>query len=374
MSVLLKKPYFKGISQKELAAQLEAKKKSEEKLPTWFNSSQIYYSNKLNIEQSSSEKTAEYKARLVDGKSLLDLTGGFGVDSFYFSKKIEAITHCEMDKNLSDIAAHNFKKLGITNCDFIAGDGIEYLEKQDHKFDWIYADPSRRNDLGGRVFKLQDCQPNIPEQLEALFEKTENILLKTAPLLDLSLGINELEYVKAIYIVAVKNEVKELLWILKKGFSGDISTTSANLQTEQKPFSFLLKDEKDAQATYDLPKNYLFEPNAAILKAGAFKLIGNAYNLKKLHEHTHLYTSNTPIDFPGRVFKIETVFPYSKKALKALGITNANVTVRNFPESVASIRKKHKIADGGQTYLFFTKDFEENLIVLICSKITHMAN
>ncbi|WP_343486647.1 class I SAM-dependent methyltransferase [Allomuricauda sp. d1] len=370
VSVSLKKPFFDDVSQAELAQQLEGKKKSKMKLPTWFKKSGIYYPKKLNLEQTSSETTAAYKAQLVSGKSLVDLTGGFGVDSYFFSKKLAEIFHCEIDAELSKIAAHNFEMLGATNVKIVNQDGITFLNNYKEKLDWVYADPSRRDDKG-RVFRLRDCAPNIPEHFNLIFEKTDNILLKTAPLLDIHQGISELNWVKKIHVVAVKNEVKELLWVLEKGYKEAVEITAVNLETQQHIFSFLLEDEKTARPKLSEPRNYLYEPNAAILKAGAFKLVGNRYRLDKLHEHSHLYTSDDLVDFPGRVFKIEKVGSYSKKSMKTLPIKKANVAIRNFPEAVTTIKKKHKIVDGGNHYLFFTTDYTNNLIVVVCGKATH---
>jgi 16S rRNA G966 N2-methylase RsmD len=370
VSVLLKKPLFEGISQKELAEQLEAKKKCKDKLPSWFNTPNIYYPNKLNIEQTSSEETAQYKANLVDGKTLLDLTGGLGVDTYFFSKKMDAVFHCEIDKNLSEIAQHNFEVLGCKNIVSILENGIDYLKQTDKNFDWIYIDPSRRNDKIGKVFLLKDCLPNLPEHLPFIFEKTQNILVKTSPLLDIKQGIEELNFVREIHVVAINNEVKELLFVLELGYKGKVVIKTINKIHEQEMvFNFKLEDEQHIEVGFDEPKNYLYEPNAAILKSGGFKSVADTYGLKKLHLHSHLYTSEGLIDFPGRRFSISRVLPYSKKVLKEFAQKKANITTRNFPISVADLRKKHKIKDGGNTYLFFTKTATDALTVLECKKV-----
>ncbi|WP_313790871.1 MULTISPECIES: THUMP-like domain-containing protein [Flavobacteriaceae] len=370
MSVLLAKPIFEGILQKELAEQIEAKKKCKNKLPTWFRTANIYYPNKLNIEQTSSETTATYKARLTDGKSLLDVTGGFGVDSYFFSKRITTIFHCEINKDLSEIAHHNFKVLGQKNIECLAEDGIEFLKNSSYNFDWIYVDPSRRNDAKGKVFLLEDCLPNLPEHLPLLFQKTQNILVKTSPLLDIKLGVEELNFVKEVHVVAVQNEVKELLFVLEKEYHGSIKIRTINATpVQEETFDFKLEQEQDSQADFGKPSSYLYEPNAAILKSGGFKSVGKSYNLAKLHPHSHLYSSDKIIDFPGRRFKIIKALPYSKKSVKSMDVAKANITTRNFPISVAEIRKKHKIKDGGNRYLFFTKSIDDSLLVLNCEKI-----
>ena len=370
LSVLFKKPVFKGISQKELVQQIESKKKCKNKLPLWFNTSNIYYPKKIQIEQTSSEITATHKASLVGGKSLLDLTGGFGVDSFFFSKKVAKLVHCELDQELSEIAQHNLQSLGASNIHFVNEDSITYLNDSQERFDWIYADPSRRSMTKGKVFLLEDCLPNIPEMLPLLFSKTNNILIKTAPLLDISAGLQELENVKEIHVVALKNEVKELLWVLQNEFEGDVLIKTINfIRSDEERFNFSRSQEKKEQSIFSEPLSYLYEPNAAILKSGGFKTVGSQFKLKKLASHTHLYTSTAIIDFPGRRFKVEALLPYSKKNMLSLKVDKANVAVRNFPEKVAALRKKFKIKDGGVTYLFFTKDAKDNLLILKCKKI-----
>lgn len=370
MSVVLKKSIFPKVSSKELAEQIEAKKKCLKKLPSWYNSKNIYYPNKLNIEQCSSEITAEYKAGIVDGKSLLDLSGGFGVDSYYFSKKMQQVIHCEINEKLSQIASHNFDVLGVKNIETIQADGLVFLDKTQQTFDWIYLDPSRRSTAKEKVFILSDCTPNIVEHLELLFSKTKNILLKTSPLLDLSLGIQQLKFVKEIHIVAVNNDVKELLWVLKRDYQGDVTITPINFAKKRiESFRYLLSDEKNSFPLYSLPLSYLYEPNASILKSGAFKNIAIKYNLQKLHENTHLYTSSELLDFPGRRFKILNILEYNKKGLKKLDVGKANITTRNFPYTVVEIRKRFKIKDGGDNYLFFTKSINPGYLVIECQKI-----
>ena len=370
LSVLLKKPLFEGISQKELVEQLEAKKKCQDKLPSWFAAEGIYYPNKLSIEQTSSEKAAQYKAGLIRGKTLLDCTGGLGVDSHFFAQHFDAVTHCEINEKLSEIAAYNARILGQENTDFKAVDGLQFLQGSEVDFDWVYVDPSRRNDVKGKVFRLSDCLPNVPEQLDAIFKKTRSVLLKASPLLDISLGISELRWVKQVYVVAVQNEVKEVLFLMEKGSTAPIEIHAVNLgKKSTNHFSFRQEAEKEARVTYGHPLAYLYEPNAAILKAGGFRSIGAAFGVHKLQEHSHLYTSDAPMAFPGRAFHILEVLPYTKKNMKALQGTQANITVRNFPISVAELRKKHGLKDGGDHYLFFTTAMDQQKIVIVCRKV-----
>ena len=367
--LILKGCSFKEISIQEIAAQIVAKNKCQNKLPTWFRTENIYYPNKLNIEQTSSEITAQYKSKLVFGNSLIDITGGFGVDAFYFSQKVKNITHCEINKELSKIVSHNYQQLNAQNINTLVGDGIEFLKNYIEKIDWIYSDPSRRNDAKGKVFLLEDCLPNIPENLDLLFKKTDNILIKISPILDITSAINELKFVKEIHVVAIENEVKELLFLLEKNWNQSISIQTINFnKTNNQVFKLDLGEQ--VSATYSEPKKYIYEPNAAILKAGAFQQVSNHLKIAKLHQHSHLYTSENLIEFPGRCFEIKNCISYDKKQLrKLIPSKKANITTRNFPENVEQIRKKTGLKDGGNQYVFFTTDKNNKYIVLICHKI-----
>ncbi len=368
--LLLKGTSFPDIETSEIVVQIESKKRSQKKLPTWFGQHNIYYPNKLHIEQTSSEITAQYKASLVSGNSIIDLTGGFGVDAFYFAKQFNKVIHCEINTELSEMVQHNFQLLDVFNVETIATDGIGYLKQQPHHFDWVYIDPSRRDENKGKVFFLKECLPNVPATLDSLFEHAENIMIKTSPLLDISVGIDELKFVKTIHVVAVNNEVKELLWIIEKDYTFEIKIETINIKrTTNEVFNFQLKGESISEAVYGLPQTYLYEPNAAILKAGGFNSVGSAYDIYKLHKHSHLYISDTLITFPGRVFKIVESLPYNKKSLKHLQNEKANITTRNFPESVQNIRNRFKIKDGGTSYLFFTTNMLDEKCVLVCTKI-----
>ncbi|MDC6352738.1 class I SAM-dependent methyltransferase [Zeaxanthinibacter sp. PT1] len=366
----LNPPDFPGVSGKEVIAQLAAKQKCQSKLPSWFRTGGIYYPGKINIEQTSSEQTAAYKASITKAAKILDLTGGLGVDSYYFARHIKSLDYCEKDDELCQIATHNFKQLGALNITSHCMDGIEYLQNTQEYYDLIYVDPSRRSDVKGKVFLLSDCEPNVPAQLTAILARTARLMVKTSPLLDLRAGIDELQSVSSIYIVALNNEVKEILWLIEPGKNLIPRIHCVNLKDGDKvEWEFSLEDEQTASPVFAKPGKYLYEPNAAIMKSGAFKLVSSSFNLKKLHEHSHLYTADKLIKFPGRRFLIESVMPYSKKILKGTGIQKANITTRNFPESVQQIRKKMKIKDGGDRYLFFTKGCDNQLLVVSCSKI-----
>ena len=365
----LSKNPFSEIEFTSIINQIKAKQKSKEKLPLWYNTSKIIFPTKISIEQTSSEKTAQYKSEIVSGESLIDLSGGFGIDDYYFSKKINYVTHCEINTKLSNIVAYNYKLLNANNIRCINKNSTDYLKESNEKFDWIYIDPSRRNETKGKVFMFKDCEPNVPDLLSLYFSKSNNILIKTAPLLDLQAGIVELKYVKKIHIVAIQNEVKELLWEIEQGYQGSISIISLNIDKDKRTLVETVH-QKEYEVEFSLPQKFLYEPNAALLKSGNFDAISQIYNCKKLHRHSHLYTSDFIIEFPGRSFRVENTITLQKNEVKEhlLG-RKMNVSTRNFPFKVEDLKKKYKIKDGGTTFAFFTTNIENKKIALICTKI-----
>lgn len=366
--ILLKKSPFAEISSKEFVEQIESKAKAKQKLPTWFATKNIYYPNKLNLSQTSSEISANYKSSLLEGDDIIDITAGLGIDSFVFSKKFKNVIHVEKNEELSAIAQHNFIQLKATNIKCISEDGISFLKNTPESFDWIYIDPSRRDKNNKKVYYLSDCEPDVTLHINFLFTKSSNILIKTGPLLDLNNGLRQLKYVKEIHIVAIGNDVKEILWVLEKGYIEEPLIKTINIKNEiEQTFQFQFSQEQSSISTYSQPQNFLYEPNAAILKSGSFQYIAKYYNLNKLHSNSHLYTSEELISFPGRIFKILDILDYTKKSIK--GISKANITTRNFPDSVEKIRKKLGLKDGGSSYLFFTTDENQKLIALKCTQI-----
>ena len=364
----LQKNPFTSVEWTEIISQVAAREKAKDKLPTWFKTKNIIYPSKISVEQTSSEATAQYKASLIKGENIIDLTGGFGVDDYYFSKEVNFVCHCEMNFELSEIAAHNFKMLSADNIECVPGDSLNTLEQLQRSWNWIYIDPARRNDAKGKVFMLKDCQPNVPELLDIYFDYSNNILIKTAPLLDITAGLNELTSVKDIYIVALNNEVKELLWRLEKGFDGETKIHAVSI-TKEGTETFTTDINSHNQAVYSAPDKYLYEPNSAIMKSGAFDAVSKAYSINKLHRHTQLYTSDRLIDFPGRRFIINEIIPYQKAEMKTIEGKKMNITVRNFPLSVEDIRKKWKLKDGGDIYAFFTTNLQDEKVILLCSKV-----
>jgi hypothetical protein len=365
--LILKGIPFKGVDIKDLIEQIEAKKKCETKLITWFKTPYIYYPNKLNIEQTSSETTAHIKSKLISGKSILDLTGGFGVDSYFFSKQFQSVIHCEMNPKLAQIAAHNFNVMGAKNITTHTKDGIEFLKSCSDTFDWLYVDPSRRDAQKHKKFLIDDCSPNVTTHQDLFFKHANNILIKLSPMLDISVGVLALKHVKSIYIVAIKNEVKELLFHQEKDFEDRPTIHTINSHPKgDELFSFELSQEGYAIANFSAPKTYLYEPNAAVMKSGAFQLISQQFGLDKLDLNTHLYTSDDRIpNFPGKVYEISETFPYQKKSLKKkVNGLKANVKTRNFSEKVETLKSNFKLTDGGDLYLFFTTSNGKKIAII----------
>ena len=369
--IILKKQIYPKVSNQEIAEQIIAKAKSKKKLPTYFNKPNIYFPNKLNIEQTSSEKTAEFKSKIVTGNSMIDATGGFGVDSMYFSKEFKKTIYIEENKELFEIVKDNSNKLGLNNIKHLNEDGIEYAKKLDTEIDLLYIDPSRRNKENKKVHFLSDCTPLIDYDSIKYLQNFKTILIKCSPIIDLKKTINDLKVVSKVYIVGINNEVKEVLFKLNKQSNNDLKIKCIDLSNRESDFEFSI-DDINNKKNDDNSKvlDYLYEPNSMILKSGAFGLICERYDVKKLNINSHLYTSKELFDFPGRAFKVESVVNFSKRSLKDLNISKANITTRNFPIDVKDIRKKSKIFDGGDDYLFFTTNHIDEQII-IKTKKTH---
>ena len=369
-SIVLKGSPFTHVDIQDLLQQIESKRKAEKKLPNWFSNNRIVYPKKISLEQCSSEITAEYKASIVSGDSLIDVTGGFGIDTYFFSKQFKEVTYCEINEELAEIVQHNLSELGVDNVRVKTTNGIRFLKEIKTPFDVLFVDPSRRDDVKGKVFLLKDCMPYLPPKIEFLLSRAKTLLIKVSPLLDISNTIRELQFVSEIHIVAVNNEVKELLFVVMKNSDAAIRIQTVNFQ-HGKVQKFGFDYGNTPYSNYEMPQHYLYEPNAAVLKSGGFYHLTQTYDVFKLQEHSHLYTSETLLDFPGRTFEIEAVFPYDKKKItKHLEERKANITTRNFPKSVAQIRKELKLKDGGKTYLFCTKNMKQKLICLVCKKLS----
>lgn len=373
-----------GLDIRKLASQLAARQKTRDKLPSWYRNDVVLYPPALSVEQASSEQTARYKASLVDGDRLLDLTGGMGVDAWAFAQRLREVLYVERQPELVSLAAHNLPAMGRTNIDVRAGDGLAVVDALIQSADWIYLDPHRRDGQGGKVVRLADCEPDVSrtDVLTALLAKAKHVLLKTSPIIDIEATIRQLSgppdnprsaRVDAVHVVAVQGEVKEVLFVVssQQTPSAPVEVNAVNLLNDRiVRLQFLQPEEREAGVTFSDPQRYLYEPNAAILKAGAFRLSAARYGLAKLAPNSHLYTSqqHNP-DFPGRAFVLEQVIKPDRGTLQSwLPAMKANLTVRNFPQTVAELRKKLNLQEGGDVYIFATTLLNGDKRLLITRK------
>ncbi len=362
--LVLKKSPFDNVTSKELAQQLAGLQKARVKLPLWYKTEGILFPPTLNLEQTSSSLAAIYKSSLVSGERLIDISGGLGIDTYYFSKQVKEVIHVEINPSLQHLAQHNFKQLQADNITSVQGNGEEVL-KQHQDLDWLYVDPSRRHEVKGKVFFLEDCEPCIPTIQKDCFKITSRILVKTAPILDITSGLRSLQNVKEIHVVAINNEVKELLWYLEKDYEAPHNLIAVNIHkgTEQ-TVRLSSIEAQQATPTFRQVGKYLYEPNASVLKLGIFNWLSSFYHLKKLHTHSHLYTSDTLVEFPGKCFKIVQVKPFSKKNMKPYVGFAASIVSRNFKITANDLRKRFKIKESISTYLFFTTDITSQGIII----------
>lgn len=374
-SLMLQANRYPNMPMLELVQQIQARQKAALKLPTWAKHPEVVFPVLVSVEQSSSEATAFYKANLVNGEMLIDLTGGYGVDSYFFSKNFKEVVHLEQNADLQEIASHNFSLLGASNITSSHTAAETFLQSFEGVADVIYLDPARRGNSNEKLHLLQDCEPDILNLLPMLLQKAKRVLLKTSPMLDIDLAIEQLGSVAKLWVIALQNEVKEVLYLIEPHaqMGAKIPRTAINLQPngEHQQVDFDKASEEDAIVNFTDPQEFIYEPNAAILKAGAYRFLAQQFGLDKLHPNSHLYTSNILIsDFPGRKFRCVGTSRYSKKELlKQLPENKANITIRNFPESVSEIRKKTGIKEGGNIYLFFTTDRHQKPVVLKCEKV-----
>ena len=337
------------------------------------------YPSHLSMEQCSSEQTARYKASIAGkGTLVVDLTAGFGVDLAVISQGYKRAVHVECQAQLCAISSENYMRLGLNHIEVVCGDGVEYLHQLDHA-DLIYLDPARRDEHGSRTYGIADCTPNVLEILDEMVEKADRVMLKLSPMLDWRKAIEDLGKVNEVHIVSVDNECKELLLVLSK----DEKPLRVFCVNNENVFAFdgdckspthLSGIANPLQQEYLSPANlhFLFEPNASIMKAGCFKLVEQRFGVRQLDPNSHLFVSDKDIpEFPGRQFIIERMTTMNKHDLKIAfaGIDRANITVRNFPMSVAELRKKLKLKDGGNVFIFATTVAGEGHQLFICRKI-----
>lgn len=346
---------------------------AKEKVPLWYATEGLLYPKHLSLEQCSSEATAQYKSTLVCGETLIDMTGGFGIDCAFFAARFKEVVYVERQEELCEIASHNFSVLGLGHIKVLNTDGVEYL-KDCGKVNWIYIDPARRNENGGKVIAISDCEPDVKALSALLLEKADKVMVKLSPMLDLTLALSDLPDVEEVHIVSVNNECKELLLILGHDTTKECKIYCVNIDKKgREKFEYTKSEEQNSLCRYTSRiGKYLYELNASVLKAGAYKSIAARYKVEKLHPNSHLYTADKLVnEFPGRVFSCLSVFSLNKKEVKKelAGISHANITVRNFPASVGELRKRTGLKDGGDVYLFATTLTDERKVLVKCSKI-----
>ncbi len=371
-TLLLSASKYEGIPMPYVVQQIKARTKAKSKIPSWWANEHIVYPPLISMEQCSSEATARLKASWVGGKTLLDLTGGAGVDTYFLGKSFDEVFYVEQNSDLCTTANHNFKALHREVT--IENENAEhYLFNTQFHYDCIYIDPARRNEANKKLHLLSDCQPDVTKILSLLFEHAATVLIKTSPLLDIKAATAALENVYRVNVVAVKNEVKEVVYHLEKGHSGSFTIGTFNLVNDGDPmvFEFNFEGEKHANVKYEQPLGYLYEPNGAILKAGGFKSISERFELGKLHPNSHLYTSDNYLgNFPGRKFKVKAFTKMNKKAVKHhLNSQKANITTRNFPMSVNDVYKKLGLDQGGDQYIFATTLSDKQMVAIVCTKV-----
>ena len=356
--------------------QIEARQLLSKKVPSWASNPDLLFPKHLSIEQCSSELTAKYKASIIDGGDVfVDLTGGLGIDSFFLSEKFKTSYYVENQKELCDLAEHNFSVLG-RKITVVNEDSESFLSKN-QDFDLIFIDPARRDVYNRKMVSLHDCSPDVVKLVETFPETSSrkpSFLIKASPMLDISLITNELRNISEIHIVSVRNECKEILIKIEPGFDGEIKYFCVDLQpVGTNNFQFVESEEKSAIPTFSSNiKNYLYEPNSSLMKSGAFKLISQRFAIEKLHVNSHLYTSDNLIsDFPGRVFEVVGFAPFNKKVKKELlsDITEASVATRNFPLSANELRKNLNLKESDKNYVFGTTLIGEKKVVILCKKI-----
>lgn len=344
---------YTGIDLLLALQQISGRRIASSKLPQWAACDDIVYGPQLAMEQCSSQFTAQYKAALVTGDSITDLTGGLGVD-FSFMSSGRRGTYVERQQQLCDIAEHNFGVLAL-DARVVCGDGVEYLREME-SVDTIYIDPARRDHAGNRVFALEDCTPDVTALAPLMLEKAETVIIKLSPMLDHRAAVKLLPCVEQVHILSVKGECKELLLVLKRGYDGEVTVHCIN---DNEQMHFVMGAEAVSATVWDeksIPV-FLYEPNASIMKAGCYGLLAQRENLSVVSLQSHLLVGEHRVDdFPGRAFRVEAVSTMNKKELKnfVAGLTHANVAVRNFPIKAPELARRLRLKDGGDTYIFGT--------------------
>lgn len=353
--------------------QIAGRQTARRKLPSWAALDGILYPPHLNMEQCSSEQTARYKARICSShpssKTLVDLTGGFGVDFAFMSEAFDEATYVERNSELFAISSANMKILA-PKAKCLNEDGLEVLHRLDH-VSMIFMDPARRDHHGARTYGISDCTPNVLEIKDELLQKADVVMLKLSPMLDWHKAISDLgeQYIKEVHIVSVQNECKELLIVMQQQPAEPPTVYCVN---DDSVFSYHPSSISSNHISHHSSLIYLYEPNASIMKAGCFAEIEQAFEVSQLAPNSHLFASDQAIaDFPGRKFRVTAVTSMNKQELKQAlkDIRQANIAVRNFPMSVADLRKRLKLSEGGNDYIFATTLTEGKKVLIICQHL-----
>ncbi len=373
-NLVLKHKKIMGLPSAIISDQIVGRKKAKEKLPLYYNTRQIIYPPAVNLEQSSSEQTALFKKEIIlnlfpSGKATgADLTGGFGVDTFFLSKALYKIHYVEPLESLLETARHNHNRLGADNIQYHPSSAEVFIKEIHQPLDFFYIDPSRRTHARKKIYALEDSEPDVVTLKNKIFKMSAILLLKASPLLDIQAGIAQLATVKKVFVVSVNNECKEVLFLCEKDFDGVPVIETVNLleHNRNQILEFTFPEEREEEVTFSDPLKYLYEPNASILKAGAFKSIARRFNLKKIQTNTHLYTAEHLLEqFPGRKFLVEKVVkPDPGEMKKHFPDGKANITTRNYPLTVEALKKKTGLKDGGEKFLIgFSGQHKKFLVI-----------
>lgn len=348
---------------------------AKHKIPSWYKCEEIIYPVHLSLEQCSSEETALYKQQIsIKGGQMVDLTGGLGVDTSFLSYNFEMTNYVEQQECLTQLAAHNFQALDLADkIKVINQDSVEYLQQM-QSVDFIYIDPARRDIKGRKTALIEDCTPNLLEIQQLLDAKAKQVMIKLSPMLDISLALQSLTNISEVHIVSVDNECKELLFIKNNEVAvNEPLIYCVNLGSEKEFFTFTKSEEENASVNLtSIFEKYLYEPNASLMKAGAYKVLCEKYPIKKLHSSSHLYISDTLISsFPGRKFEILKLSSLNKKDVKRdfADLSQANVATRNFPLKAEELKRRLNLKDGGDTYIFGSTLADNQKVIFICKKI-----
>ncbi|MFM7015510.1 MAG: hypothetical protein ACKOX3_04210 [Bacteroidota bacterium] len=353
-------------------SQIQGIQIASRKIPSWAVRPLLIYPDKTALEQCSSEVTAQFKSQLMKGKNVADLTGGMGVDSYFIAQQASQHTYIEPDSTRFEITKHNFEVLGITNTTFLNCTAEEFLANPSlTSIDCIYVDPSRRNENHKRVFLLKDMQPDLELIMNRIRDLHKKMFIKLSPMLDIKATISELKNVKTVYVVSVEDECKELLFEIDFSFNDSANIQSVNISNKgTQLLCFTFKEEAETNLHFSTALKYLYDPFSSLNKAGGYKSIANIFEVSKISQNTHLYTSENLVqNFFGNCFEIVKVDDFSTKLFPANEPKKGVIKIRNFKLTQQEIEKKTKITYGTEYFYFFYSDSQQQLKVATTKKV-----